>query len=287
MSILLITSPPVQPSWTQVLLYALVPAAVMVVGAVIAIIRPPGAAIRSAILHFAAGVVFSVVAVELLPDIVKRHRPLEVGLGFGIGVALMLALRYFTRQAAAKESATGSATPPFPLPPGVMWASEATPGAEQVAGVAAAATPAATLPMGLLTGVGIDILIDGLLLGIGFAAGAKEGLLLAVALTIEVLSLGLATAIELRQQGQGKARAVGIVAALSGLLVVGAGIGITVLQGASDNVMELVLAFGLAALLFLVTEELLTEAHDGPESPWLTSAFFVGFLLFLLLGMVA
>jgi len=286
MPFLLAISPPAQPSWTQVLLYALVPAAVMVVGATVAVLRPPGAAVRSAILHFAAGVVFSVVAVELLPDIVKRHRPLEVGLGFGIGVVLMLALRYFTRQAAAKETATGSATPPFPLPPGVMWASEAAPGGEPPVGPAPAG-PVATLPTGLLTGVGIDILIDGLLLGIGFAAGAKEGLLLAVALTIEVLSLGLATAVELRQQGQGKGRAVSIVAALSGLLVVGAGIGITVLQGASDNVMELVLAFSLAALLFLVTEELLTEAHDGPESPWLTSAFFVGFLTFLLLGMVA
>jgi len=66
---------------------------------------------------------------------------------------------------------------------------------------------------------------------------------------------------------------------------VGAGVGITVLKGASDNVMELVLSFGLAALLFLVTEELLTEAHEGPESPWLTSSFFLGFLVFLLLGM--
>jgi len=46
-----------------------------------------------------------------------------------------------------------------------------------------------------------------------------------------------------------------------------------------------VLSFGLAALLFLVTEELLTEAHEGPESPWLTSSFFLGFLVFLLLGM--
>ena len=266
----------------MVLLYALVPAAVMTVGAVVAIIRPPGPAIRSAILHFAAGVVFSVVAVELLPDIVKRHRPLEVGLGFGIGVALMLVLRHFTRQAAVKEQAT----PAFPLPPGVLWASETASGTEKATNPTPPA-PATALPMGLLTGVGIDILIDGLLLGIGFAAGAKEGLLLAIALTIEVLSLGLATAVELRQQGQGKARTVGIVAALSALLVVGAGVGITVLQGASDNVMELVLAFGLAALLFLVTEELLTEAHDEPESPWLTSAFFVGFLLFLLLGMVA
>lgn len=47
------------------------------------------------------------------------------------------------------------------------------------------------------------------------------------------------------------------------------------------------LSFGLAALFFLVTEELLTEAHEETETLLLTSAFFVGFLLFLLLGMVA
>lgn len=272
-SLLISVAPDATPSWTQVLLYALVPAAVMVVGAVIAIIRPPGAAIRSAILHFAAGVVFSVVAVELLPDIVARHRPLEVGLGFAIGVGVMLALRSLTRKAAEKEKPV----PTPALPPGALLATQSAP--DEAPG-------SATLPMGLLTGVGIDILIDGLLLGIGFAAGAKEGLLLGIALTIEVLSLGLATAVELRQDGQSKARTVGIVAALSALLVVGAGVGITVLKGASDNIMELVLSFGLAALLFLVTEELLTEAHEEPESPWLTSTFFLGFLVFLILGML-
>jgi ZIP family zinc transporter len=273
LALLLAVTPDVTPSWTQVLLYSLVPAAIMVVGAVIAVLRPPGAAIRSAILHFAAGVVFSVVAVELLPDIVARHRPLEVGLGFAFGVGVMLALRSLTRKAADKEKAN-----PIPyFAPDVMWPSEDEKAADQ---------RRAPLPMGLLTGVAIDILIDGLLLGIGFAAGAEEGMLLAIALTIEVLSLGLATAVELQQEGQTKARTVGVVVALSALLVVGAGVGITVLQGASDNVMELVLSFGLAALLFLVTEELLTEAHEEPESPWLTSTFFLGFLVFLILGML-
>ncbi|RZK58532.1 MAG: DUF543 domain-containing protein, partial [Hymenobacter sp.] len=60
----------------------------MIVGAVVAVQRPPGPALRSAILHFAAGVVFSVVAVELLPDIVRQHAPIEVGIGFGLGVAV-------------------------------------------------------------------------------------------------------------------------------------------------------------------------------------------------------
>lgn len=50
--------------------------------------------------------------------------------------------------------------------------------------------------------------------------------------------------------------------------------------------MEIVLSFGLSALLFIVTEELLKEAHEEKETVWYTSAFFVGFLLFLILGMI-
>ena len=37
-------------------------------------------------------------------------------------------------------------------------------------------------------------------------------------------------------------------------------------------------AFGLIALLYLVTEELLTEAHENPETWWGAASFFVGFL---------
>ncbi len=253
--------PAVTPSWTTLLGFSVLPAVVMIAGAALAVWRPPDPQLRSAILHFAAGVIFSVVAVELLPDIVQHHAPYEVVLGFGLGVAAMLGLRYFTQRLEKQEATPATAAAPN-------------------AGVA-------PLPWGLLVAIGIDILIDGLLLGIGFAAGAKEGTLLAIALTIELLSLGLATAIELRQGGHGKGRAVAIVAGTSLMLLLGAGIGTTVLRGATGNLLEIVLSFGLAALLFLVTEELLTEAHEDTETPLLTLAFFVGFLLFLLLGMVA
>ena len=53
------------------------------------------------------------------------------------------------------------------------------------------------------------------------------------------------------------------------------------------RVLSAVLAFGCAALLFLVTEELLVEAHEVPETPWTTAMFFAGFLLFLVIGMLA
>ena len=49
--------------------------------------------------------------------------------------------------------------------------------------------------------------------------------------------------------------------------------------------MEVVLSFGAAALLYLVTEELLREAHEERSSTGGTAMIFVGFLLILVIGM--
>ena len=43
------------------------------------------------------------------------------------------------------------------------------------------------------------------------------------------------------------------------------------------------MSFGLMALLYLVTEELLVEAHEKPDTPFISAMFFVGFLGLLLL----
>jgi len=246
----------------KVLSFALLPSLALLAGGSFALWRAPNAAWRSAILHFAAGVVFSVVAVELLPDIVKQHKPLEVALGFGSGVAAMLGLRaWMSRLEGAPEKETTD--------------------------VAGDAAPSKVLPMGLLFGIAVDLVVDGLLLGVGFAAGQKEGVLLAFALTVEVLALGLATSAQLRRDGVTVKRCLLVLAVLSLSFLVGAVGGATLLQGLSGEMLELVLSFGLAALLFLVTEELLTEAHEEAETPLLTASFFGGFLLFLLLGMSA
>jgi len=73
------------PSLATVMLYALVPVVTTAAGAVYAALRPPSAEIRSLIQHFAAGVVFSVVAVELLPDVTRVHDPFEIGWTFAAG----------------------------------------------------------------------------------------------------------------------------------------------------------------------------------------------------------
>jgi ZIP family zinc transporter len=135
---------------------------------------------------------------------------------------------------------------------------------------------------GLIVTVGIDILIDGLVLGIGFAAGAKQGLLLTGALTLEVLFLGLALASELKQKSGSAVRVVG----LALLLPLGALLG-TPIGALPGPYLAGFFAFALVALLYLVTEELLVEAHTVPEQPWTTAMFFVGFLGMLVIEEIA
>ena len=251
----------------QILWLSLIPVAATGAGALVASWRPPGARVKSGIQHFAAGVVFAVVAVELLPDVIRTHTPLEVAVGFAAGIGLMLLLRRWTDSV---ES-----------PRGIPTGGDAERGANPAP--ATVSEPAST---GLLVAVGIDVLIDGLLLGIAFAAGAKEGLLLTLALSLELLSLGLAITATLLDSGGSRVRAILVPVLLSGLLIVGAVVGDTILRDASPHLLAGVLSFGCAALLFLVTEELLVEAHEVPETPATTAMFFAGFLLFLLLGML-
>jgi ZIP family zinc transporter len=236
----------------KILLFSLIPVFTMITGGIIATIRKPNGNIRSLILHFAAGVVFSVVAVELLPDIVKNHAPLQVIIGFVAGFVLMTGIRKFTEHEEGKEIAINKSK----------------------------------LPVSLLVAIGVDIFIDGLLLGIGFYAGNKEGMLLAFALSLELLSLGMATSTELGNNNLSKSTSVKIIIGLALVFFISAILGATLLHNLSHAAMEIMLSFGLAALLFLVTEELLTEAHEEKETVWHTSAFFGGFLLFLILGMV-
>lgn len=61
---------------------------------------------------------------------------------------------------------------------------------------------------GLAVVVGVDFVLDGLLLGVGFAAGARIGILLALAEAVEQLAVGMALAVKLRAAGSSSLRTV-------------------------------------------------------------------------------
>ena len=137
-------------------------------------------------------------------------------------------------------------------------------------------------PVAMLGAVGVDILIDGLVLGLAFIAGAKAGLLLTIALTLEVLFLGLTMTTELGETVRSKARIFAITAGIALLLPIGAALA-TPVAAFPPVIIAGFLSFGLMALLYLVTEELLVEAHEKPDTPLISAMFFIGFLGLLLI----
>lgn len=233
---------------SKVMLYAALPAVATLTGAMIALIRQPSAGLRSAVQHFAAGTVFSVLAVELLPDLMHRRMPWPTFIGFSLGVAFMLGLKWWSERGGTAEEGRD--------------------------------------PRALLTAMGVDVVLDGALIGLSFAAGEKQGLLLTIGLVLELFFLGASCATSLRTVGQTSMR-IAVTAGVLGIgLLAGAGAGAVVLNTVTPVFIDALLAFGVAALLYLVTEELLVEAHEGKETPAQTAMFFLGFILLFMIDML-
>ena len=136
-------------------------------------------------------------------------------------------------------------------------------------------------PAAFVASVGIDTLVDGIVIGIGFVLGAAQGLLLTFALTLEILFLGLAMTSTLADHLKGW-QIVALSVGIGALFPIGALIG-GVVGGLPTPYVVGFYSFGLMALLYLVTEELLVEADRHYDTPATTVVFFVGFLLVILL----
>ncbi|WP_298607088.1 zinc permease [uncultured Thiothrix sp.] len=233
-------------SWLQVnqdYLIMLIPALIALAGGVLAMIWSPSRQTRSLIQHFAAGVVLAALAVEVLPDIQGEHASgLVIITAFALGSLFMYAMKLWTLQLEA--------------------------GAEHGA--------SDNLSHGLVIATFVDIAVDGFIIGAGFAAGGQTGLILALGLSVELLFLGLSLAAE-NTKGW---RIIALSAALGVTVLVFAILGSWLLAGASHDVIAAALAFSAAALLYLVTEELLIEAHEVEEKPVSTLVLFAGFLVF-------
>lgn len=226
------------------------PVLAAILGAVLAAVRPPGARLTSGVQHFAAGAVFAAIALDVLPGLDRQGHLGIATVGFALGAAILLGLRQL----------------------------------ETHGGAGADERQAEGLPIGLLVAVGVDLLMDGILVGLSVATlGRAQGVVLTIALTLVVLPLALSVTVQLSSRGAGAVQAALVPPLLSLALVVGA-IGAVVLLGSAPAaVLAGILAFGVAALLFLVAEELLVEAHETVDTPLLAAMFFVGFFVLYIL----
>ena len=231
----------------SVLGYVTLPVVTASGGSVVAAWRSPGPWTRSAVQHIAGGLIFAAASLELLPDLVREHNDAGIVIGFTLGIAAMLGLRQFGDRVEARGDGSGAA----------------------VAVVSLIAT---------------DVFLDGLLMGIAFSETARQGRILTIALTVELAFLGLTVAAALQGAGADRRRVILTTIAIALVLPVGAVLGAGPLGALRGIPFSVILAFGTVALLYLVTEELLTEAHESTDTPVLTALFFVGFLALLLVS---
>ncbi len=221
-----------------------IPAIIATFGGFLAAYWKPSYQNRSLIQHFAAGVVLAALAVELLPEIGKEHAPGPILIGsFALGSLFMYGLKLWTERLERND---------------------------QLSGIKVG------IGRGLLMATFFDVAVDGFIIGAGFAAGGETGAILAIGLSVELLFLGLALTSD-----QVSPRQIILVSGGLGLTVLFCSIlGSQLLAGASHTVIGAALAFSAAALLYLVTEELLIEAHTVSEKPIATLVLFAGFLTF-------
>jgi ZIP family zinc transporter len=288
-------------AWETLKLTAL-PSLVMALGGLSVSVLRLNEDVVGATQHFAAGIVICAVAQELLPPVSEAPSTpgnlAAIVVGFLAGVAAMLLVsafcgepeeeegeaveattRHIARSYGSSVGAEDSRRPSLDAPPRRQSLRQLARQSSSTRMVVA------RYPTALAFAVCVDASVDGLLIGIAVSSGASAGLILAIALSFEMLFLGVTFSTSLL----GQDRAVWLASVLaSSLMLVAGGQAGALFSGAIEGSLALKLAllsFGMAALLYLVTEELLLEAHKGGADAkwWVDLSFFVGFLACVLL----
>lgn len=145
-----------------------------------------------------------------------------------------------------------------------------------------------SFPWPLVFAVAIDSLVDGLLLGMIGVETPKAVLMVSTATSLEMGALGLSFAAALRERAQGSARTACVVG-MPLALVLGGVIGSLAAVPLQNSPLAItaMLSFGISALIYLVTQELLVEANESRQEVdqrGSTALFlFAGYLLVLIL----
>jgi ZIP family zinc transporter len=102
-----------------------------------------------------------------------------------------------------------------------------------------------------------------------------------MALAIELFFLTLSVGSEFRKGKMRRRRGFAVTTGIACMLLIGALGANVVLKGASDATLAVVLAFGAAALIYLIAEELLVEAFQAEQSLFSTAMLFTGFVVLI------
>jgi len=230
--------------------YILLATGAGILGSVLALFWSPKTEIRSAVQHFAAGAVLAAVASNVVPELERMGTLIGVIGGFTAGGLAMIGLKWAVVRFERDEKKEHS------------------------------------LPLGLAAAAAVDTFIDGAIISAGFSVNEQLGTLLAIALALELFFLTLSVGVEFRKGNFTVWQSLATTGGIALLLLLGAfGAGLF-FRDASEATLAIVLAFGAAALIYLIAEELLVENIQAEESIFSTAMLFSGFLVLLALKLL-
>ena len=226
------------------------PAAVMLFGGILTFFWHPSRTFIGLVQHLAAGIILAALMIEVFPEM-RRTNISQTTLifSFVVGVLFMYLVKLL--------------------------------GAYLERGNAAQ-TGQKTVNYGMIITVFIDAALDGVTIGAGFAAGQKVGLALALGLSVEMLFLAMSL---ISDTIKGK-RILLLSACFSLTILACAGLGYYFLSTSSGSAIVIALAFSAAALIYLVTDELLIEAHEQEEKSYSMLVLFFGFVVFWFISLL-
>ena len=131
---------------------------------------------------------------------------------------------------------------------------------------------------------------EGMAVGLTFALAADSGspitlagaMALAIGIGLQNFPEGAAISLPLKKEGLSNHRAFAY-GALSGIVEPIGGVITALVASAITPVMPWLLSFAAGAMIYVVVEELIPEAHLGEHSHWGTGGVMVGFLIMMVL----
>jgi zinc transporter, ZIP family len=205
---------------------------------------------RNLALHGAAGIIFGVVGIELMPRALESSEPWIVIAAYLMGGLAYIGVERLLNQVSARsKSDSGNAA----------WM--------------------------IYFAVLVDLFSDGLLIGTSLSISTTLAILAAIAQVTADIPEGFAMAANFKNQKLSRSRRLWLGASLVIPCVLAASIGFWLLKDAADIWKFSALAFTAGILSLAAAEEMMNEAHEACEDvTWSAGFFILGFALFALLS---
>lgn len=224
--------------------YTLIPMLSIWLSAVLTVAAKPKGLFVNIMQAFSAGIILASVALTLLPHLTLSGHLYSISISVLAGLALMLLLKRLNPDCCHSDNNTASLTP-------------------------------------FLTAFAIEFFMNGVLITLAGTASHTTALLIAISLAICCFICSATVASRLTHTGMKRARAIVIVMLMGALTPLAGLLSMSLLPMLTTTCIDMLLAFGIAILLYIATADLLLGAYKS-KSDWVPIGFFIGFLVIII-----